>query len=447
VLQSYEVEAPVQLIRTIVGKIAGRERTIVYGIAALVVFAGAVLCFRLGNRVQSLDETEFIELAQSLAQNGQFAHINTPGGENYTERIPAGTLVQTAYRAPGYPFFLAPFTRLMRGYPVLRFANFILLAAGLVILFHTLRTIHSPLAGLLAVLGVLAYPVVIYTATTLYPQNLESFLLLAAVALAMRVQRASQWFLFVCIGLVWGALALVVPIFLLILPVLLIWMFFVLHIKLSRLLVLCAITGALVSTWTIRNALVFKAFVPVATSAGYNFASGNCAEARYNTSLDVRLAEDVYSQVTGKNEVQANHILVAAGIKWIRDNPARAASLYIEKFIHWFSYSNKLLSDQVIQGGASRIPRNTSDLLLIIAYFPMLGVALWRCALVRSKPLAPFESLCLVLYVAAGLAYAVFFTRVRFRLPVDWLLIAFDAQFVAKLLLERKPSLDPMSIG
>ena len=51
----------------------------------------------------------------------------------------------------------------------------------------------------------------------------------------------------------------------------------------------------------------------------------------------------------------------------------------------------------------------------------------------RCVPLTALEVLLLVLYVAAGMVYAVFFTRIRFRLPFDWLLIAMDAMFLARV--------------
>ena len=43
------------------------------------------------------------------------------------------------------------------------------------------------------------------------------------------------------------------------------------------------------------------------------------------------------------------------------------------------------------------------------------------------------EVLFLVLWIAGGLAYAIYFTRVRFRLPFDWLIIAGNAIFIATL--------------
>jgi hypothetical protein len=41
------------------------------------------------------------------------------------------------------------------------------------------------------------------------------------------------------------------------------------------------------------------------------------------------------------------------------------------------------------------------------------------------------------------MAYAVYFTRIRFRLPFDWLLIAVDALFLARVLALRMSEVPP----
>jgi hypothetical protein len=48
------------------------------------------------------------------------------------------------------------------------------------------------------------------------------------------------------------------------------------------------------------------------------------------------------------------------------------------------------------------------------------------------------EALFLALYLGGGMAYAIYFTRIRFRLPFDWLLIAVDAMFLARLLARKQ---------
>jgi hypothetical protein len=53
--------------------------------------------------------------------------------------------------------------------------------------------------------------------------------------------------------------------------------------------------------------------------------------------------------------------------------------------------------------------------------------------------LDPFERLLTFIYVSNAFYQAIFFTRIRFRLPFEYLLIAMAAIFIAKL----KPDLLP----
>jgi len=56
--------------------------------------------------------------------------------------------------------------------------------------------------------------------------------------------------------------------------------------------------------------------------------------------------------------------------------------------------------------------------------------------MIRRVPLKKLEILFFALWIGAGLAYALFFTRVRFRLPFDWLILSVNAMFIATLIEE-----------
>ena len=144
--------------------VSRHERALAYLIALLTVLACWALIFMDGGRIKSADEPGFLENAQSLAFQGSFA---TAEGE------------LTAYRAPGLSFFLAPFVRAGAGVTELRLANAVLVGLSLILIFHLVRRHFPSPAGLFAVTMIPLWPVVIYTATTLYPQTLAGFLGLA----------------------------------------------------------------------------------------------------------------------------------------------------------------------------------------------------------------------------------------------------------------------------
>jgi hypothetical protein len=74
------------------------------------------------------------------------------------------------------------------------------------------------------------------------------------------------------------------------------------------------------------------------------------------------------------------------------------------------------------------------EIVLLASYLlVILGPLLVRLIMIRSVPMRGIEVLFLVLWIAGGLAYAIYFTRVRFRLPFDWLIISGNAIFIATL--------------
>lgn len=411
---------PVTFLVRLSDVLSGRERTLAYAIAAVAVAISWAVILASGDRIKSLDEGAFLAIAQNLAFQGQFAE--EPG-------------ILTAYRAPGLVFFLTPFVRLGAGLVELRLANAVLVGLGLVVLFHLIRRHAGPLAGLLAVALVPFWPVVIYAASTLYPQTLAAFLLVLTVWLLDRLSRDRSLLVAVLAGGACGFLILTVPIMLLIMPLFLLWGLVQARRRLVQTAVFCAVSAVCVCTWTARNYLAFDAFIPVATSSGYNLLAGNTANARYNTSLNVRFPEYVYTEITGKDEVERNRIMTEAAFDQIAADPQRAAIRYLGKFAHWFAYSNKLLSDEVVEGGASTIAPSARDAILFVTYFGIIAIPLaLHLVFSRSFPFRRIEILCLALWIAGGLAYAVFFTRVRFRLPFDWLVIATNAMFLAAVL-------------
>src|SRR5260221_2494194 len=83
----------------LVGLVRGKERALAYSLAALTVVGGAALAHRAGDKIRSMDEPAFYDVARNLTQ-GAFAHTNTPGDLLYNSRFPTGALVETAYQTP-----------------------------------------------------------------------------------------------------------------------------------------------------------------------------------------------------------------------------------------------------------------------------------------------------------------------------------------------------------
>lgn len=404
-------------LRTLRDLIDGRERMLAYGIATLVVLVCWAAILTTGDRIKSFDETAFLLLAQNLVTIGEFSEV--PGE-------------LTAYRAPGLVFFLTPFAALGLDIVGMRLATAVLIGLSLIAVFHFLDRKAGPLAGLFGVTMISGWPVVIYAGTTLYPQTLAAFLLVVTVILIDDMRDARAAWGAIWAGLSYGALLLTIPIVLLLWPLFALYMLTQNRRGIIQTVIFTLVSAALVGSWTYRNYTAFDAFIPVATSSGYNLLAGNSPNARFDTSLDVRFPEYVYTELAGANEVEANDIMTKAAIDLMVEDPARVAVLYLGKFLHWFDYSNTLLSDTDIEGGASAVPVSTRDMILLASYLVVIALPLLaRLLLLRRYPFQRIELLFLALWVCSGLAYALFFTRVRFRLPFDWLLISSNAIFLA----------------
>ena len=395
---------------------AGREQFYAYTIIALVVLALASVTILSGDRVRSLDEPNFLAIAENLALNGIYAHQD-------------GEL--TAYHAPGLVLFITPFVKLGAGLMELRLINNLLLGASLLLVFHMVRRNAGPLAGLMAVILIPLWPVILYASLTLYPQTLAAFMLVLTAFLLDRLTVTQSKVTAALAGLSFGFLILTIPIVLLLVPIFVLWVWFQSHKPLPHLIAFLACAALLVAGWGIRNHNAFGVVILTATSGGYNLLAGNSPDARYNTSLDVKFPDYVYTEITGKTEIERDRIFKRAAFREMANNPARTVSLYFGKFLHWFDFSNRLMSDTAVEGGASTVNVSTREVILLAAYSLIILPLVARVALLRKHPFRPIETLGLCLWIGAGLAYAVFFTRVRFRMPFDWLIIANNAIFIA----------------
>ena len=78
------------------------------------------------------------------------------------------------------------------------------------------------------------------------------------------------------------------------------------------------------------------------------------------------------------------------------------------------------------------------DIIMFISYYSLLSLAMLRVYTMRHWISRPAEAYMVVFYLFFALVYAVFVTRLRYRLPMDWLLICLAALQVETLLRARQ---------
>jgi hypothetical protein len=229
-------------------------------------------------------------------------------------------------------------------------------------------------------------------------------------------------------GIAYGVLILAVPYFLALLPVLAAGIVIgsggTKRAAIGRASLLVLVCVLVVMPWTVRNYVEFAAFVPVSTNQGENLFTGNSAETLPNSGTNVPVWQMCRYVKRGASYPEIDAGFRRCAVEWITANPGAAARLYVAKVINYFNYRNELATPG----------ENTSwrDWVVFCTYYPLLLIALLRAALVRRYPLNRTEALIYVLYFLNAFVSAIWFTRLRFRIPFDFLLIAVEAAFLCK---------------
>jgi 4-amino-4-deoxy-L-arabinose transferase-like glycosyltransferase len=386
---------------------------------------GAGYSVVLGGSLRFYDEHVYVGIVQSMAHGHGYSLDGTG---------------PTAYRPPGYLFLLLP-VYLVTGGSVLamRFVGVLALTGSVWLTFLLGRRMHTAGTGALAAVVVACYPLLIYTATTLYPQVPALFLLLLTLELAARalpedgLSTRRRLVVAVLAGLVGGLLVLTVPTFGVTAVGLVAWLAWrqharARHIAWRTVAVLIVALAVLPAAWCARNAVAMHAFVPVSTNDGVNLLLGNSPNATADSGTSVDLSP-YQQQAKGLDEVGQDHFYSDQAVAWIKQHPGSAAVLYAGKVANNFSYADDLATSG--EGGSAR------NLVAAISYYPILLLAVARIVLYRRWPLRPTEKLVAWTIVVNVLLLAVFFTRLRFRVPLDALTIVLAASTVTHLLAGR----------
>jgi len=271
------------------------------------------------------------------------------------------------------------------------------------------------------------YAVLFYTAGTLYSQTLAGLLLVLVIAV-LGAGRLNWLGTGLLLGLASGWLAITVVHTLFSLAVIAVWLLAARtewrwSERMGSVAIMAAGVALVLGLWLVRNQRVLGAPV-LTTGGGITLLYGNSDKARWNTGTSIDISTYAPGD-SGLSEVELNRYYQEQAFDFIRRNPGRALRLYVLKVLNWFNYRNELAQ----RSESSR----ARDILMLVTYGPLLLLFVARLLLAGRMRLSRVELLLAVLYVSNAFAYAVWFTRVRFRLPYDLLLIAVVALFLGNL--------------
>lgn len=392
-----------------------RKVTILIVVSVVYWVAAISYTIYMRNRLPYPDEQwYFNDYAQNLAR----LHMYSRDG-----------IHPTAFHPPGYPMLLGIIVDLGLGVPAARLINYLALYISLLSLYYLLEHRSYKLASLFAVLLALGYLVLFYTAGTLYPQTIGTLFFILAILFYWQEPFSNKSVMLSGASL--GIAILTIPTFLFV-PFFFV-LFSILFRKdaLTKLGLFLVMVFLVISAWTARNYLVFNRFEFISSNFGINFLIGNNPATTANNgpaaiSGVTQIVETV--DQLGLNEFQSNEFYTNKALEFIQENPTHYLSLYLLKTANYFNYRNQLLT-----ASESSL---TKDMVMLFTFGTLLVLAVTRIVLFRKYPLSQLEGFLILLYLCSAFVNAVIFTRIRYRLPFDYLLIAFVAIFLDKWVID-----------
>lgn len=387
------------------------SRTIVLIICLLVLMAGFGYSVYLGDLLRFPDETWYTDLMTSLVDQGIFSM----DGE-----------ISTASKPPGYVFFLFVLRILGGSIFVFRYVNFIMLALSIYLIYLIARQQSSPFAGVLSAIMLAAYGVLFYTAGTLYPQTFANFLFILILYMLSRVDDLSLIQILI-LGALFAWLILAVITFLFALGLVALWILikpgWSFARKLRFLVPVFMVVIVSLGIWSYRNYTLFDRFIFVSTQ-GDAFLQGNSENTHPNDGPNTDISQYLTPEVRAMDEADRDSYFRSQALDYILNNPVEWFQLYIAKVLNHFNIQNNLYT------ASESSPLQT--LYLALTYIPLLIAFLVRTGLSYKYRPSHFELLMIVLYFAAAFYSALVFTRIRYRLPYDMMIILVVAMFIAR---------------
>jgi 4-amino-4-deoxy-L-arabinose transferase-like glycosyltransferase len=346
-------------------------------------------------------------LGFNLVYSGNFAYDGDP----------------TAYRTPGYPALLVPFTRLgWDALPAVRLFQALLGTLLVWVVYALGQRFLAQRTALLAALGTALYPLLIYITGWIYPETLFLLLFWAGLLCLARVVDRPGWVWPLLAGGLIGLAVWVKPQAWLFLPLLLLlglaarWK----KADLKRVLLALLVMLAVLLPWLARNTLVFGGWVGLTTSSGSEFYAGNNPQSRGGSAW--------VEPLEGMPEPESDRVLQARAWDWIRGNPGEALVNLGRKLVKFLS---------PIEFGTRASDFGALGWVINAIYAVFLLLAGWGAYQVRRHPIT---LILVTVFLAYLLTALVFYGGSRVALPAAPALILLASAGLADLLPRLNPS-------
>jgi len=334
-----------------------RERSVLLGILALALVLRLGYAWTHPLRVPREDAIHYDDIAWNLARGRGFAMSDRhllPG-----DRAPDGSPRPTARRPPLYPLFLALLYLLFgRNYAAVFAVQALLSTASCYLVYRIGSAFfpRGPAPLLAALLSALYLPFLRSTASLLTETLFILLVLWMFLHLArllggeaaptgpkartgLRARRAAWAGILAALAYLCRPTAVGFPVMAAALVLFSKQVAVERRERVKTAILHVAVFLAVASPWPIRNYLVFHAFVPSFTSAGYNLFLGTypVAQGKANIPLE-RHPRWLREELEGKGEVEANRIYTRAALENLKRYPLSYPRLMAIKAVEaWFN--------------------------------------------------------------------------------------------------------------
>ena len=382
-----------------------KERSLVWMVLAFALALRLGFLLTLDDRVFWVDEKEYLALSERIVE-GQ-GYVNDSGEP-------------TAFRPVGYPLFLASLRLFgIKRLFAIRLIQVLLSVATIFLVFRLASRLFSPKAGLAAMMMAAVYPYFVFMPGTVLASTWFSFLLVASTLLMVSAVSNGNIRLMSFAGLLFGLAVLTRPSALLLIGAVILWLGIYNGRSVRKTFRLATpflvIFGLTVLPWFVRNQQTLGIF-NLSTNGGRNLWLGNNPGATVNTGSNIPPPPALELKMIGRSEVEIDQIYNREAVAFIRQNPRRFFWLSMQKALYFWRWDPSPTTDGYVK------TRPLHRWASILTFGPIFIFAVVGFLFAGDE--AKRVMLLWLLYAAFFTAlHAVYFPKVRFRLPLDYFLM------------------------
>ncbi len=307
--------------------------------------------------------------------------------------------IETAFRAPLYPAFLALIYSLFGAgagrFFAARLAQALLNALLIPLTYALARRLfpEKPAVARLAAWAVVFYPIFILFPLALATENLFFVLLLGLVLALVIAAQTRQMRYFVLSGVLIGLTALTRSVILPVGVLAALWAWFLLRERVKALALLAALV-IVIAPWVARNSLLYGRLTSIELSMGYNLYVGYHPQSTgtfiYGPSLDL---------LTIVDDAERERIGTAKAIEFIKADPGRFWYLAARRLGYFFGLERRALTYFYTSNFFGYIP---FPLLLMLALLFLCPFVIVSCSAAFGLALMRWDRTTLILPLVIG---------------------------------------------